>query len=78
MPNKQVTHTGTNRSGNDYRSYNDGSYAYTNQSGGRYYNDGGRDGGNGFYHNSSKGYSSYTRSDGSGWSQFKGSDRTPK
>merc|ERR1712095_149746 len=43
---KQVTNTGTNSNGSNYRSYNDGGYAYSNPSGSKYFNTGS---GHGFY-----------------------------
>jgi hypothetical protein len=77
MP-KSVTGSGTNSAGNNYTSYSDGSYRYSNtgsgSSGGKYYGD---SYGNGFYNNASKGTSSYTRSDGSGWTND-GSGRRAK
>jgi hypothetical protein len=79
MP-RSAASSGTNSQGNTYTTYSDGAYRYSNSGGGggNYYNDGGRNGGNGFYSNSSTGYSSYTRSDGSGWSQSAGQGRTSK
>ena len=77
-----MTGTGVNAAGNSYRTYSDGSYAYNNAasarggaSGGTYY---GTAGGAGFYHGpAGSGYSSYTRSDGSGWTDA-GSGRVPR
>ena len=45
MPKRECTNAGTNKQGNDYRSYSDGAYAYTNHNStggtsGRYYNTG--------------------------------------
>merc|ERR1711948_187920 len=45
MGNRECTNTGTNKAGNEYRAYSDGSYGYKNynsagEASGRYYNTG--------------------------------------